>query len=686
MSVGELVVSIIGDMKALHQAFKDIDTELSGVASSFQTQGAKISSAGSAMTTRITAPIAAATVAIGAATHSALGFETGMAQTFTLLPDLSEEAMSGMSEDMLDFSKEMGVMTNEATPALYQAISASVPKDNVFEFLATAQKAAVGGSTELETSVDGISSVVNAYGRDVIEATEASDLMFTAVKLGKTSFGELSSSLYNVIPYSSAAGVAFSDVTAALSTITAQGTPTTVATTQVRQMLVELSDSGSAVGKVFQEVAGVSFKEFIAQGGNTQQALQLLEGHAATTGVGVDELFGSVEAGAAVLGLTGKSTEKFASDLAAMQDSAGATDAAYKKMNDTGERAIAQIKASLNVGMVELGNEFLPMLKEDLLPIIQDTLIPFLENVALPAISGLVKLFGSLPKPVQMLIIGLVGLLAALGPVLLIVGAMASSVGSIVGLFATGGALAGAGGVVMSLLSAIVPLLPVIALLVGAAMAAYYAFIHWEEIKEIAGKVWEYVKEGIVKIVEYLTGVDLTDEGTSLIDKLKAGILVAIYGVPLLFLKMADGILEKLTGISLYDAGMDLIGTFTAGITDKMSGAYNAVKNGLSDINLLLPHSPAKEGPFKKLPNWDALFVDPVQDSMGNMQATSLNGLQTVAGTIQQAGSSTTNNTFGGNEFSIQSVNLSQDYPFEKFARDMEQYNRQKRIKRGIPS
>lgn len=60
--------------------------------------------------------------------------------------------------------------------------------------------AAVGGVTELETAVDGITSVVNAYGDDVLSAAEASDLMFTAVKLGKTDFTQLSASLFNVIP------------------------------------------------------------------------------------------------------------------------------------------------------------------------------------------------------------------------------------------------------------------------------------------------------------------------------------------------------------------------------------------------------------------------------------------------------------------------------------------------------
>src|SRR5690554_3689738 len=98
----------------------------------------------------------------------------------------------------------MGVVTKDVVPALYQSLSAGVPKDNVFEFLEVANKAAIGGIAKLETSVDGLSSVVNAYGSDVLDVGKASDLMFTAIRLGKTSFDELSSSLYNVIPTASA--------------------------------------------------------------------------------------------------------------------------------------------------------------------------------------------------------------------------------------------------------------------------------------------------------------------------------------------------------------------------------------------------------------------------------------------------------------------------------------------------
>ena len=111
-------------------------------------------------------------------------FEGKMNEVFTLLPGISGEAMSDMTQQTKDFAKEFGVLPDKVVPALYQSISAGVPKDNVFDFLSTAQKAAVGGVTELETAVDGISSVINAYGTDVLSASQASDLMFTAVKNG----------------------------------------------------------------------------------------------------------------------------------------------------------------------------------------------------------------------------------------------------------------------------------------------------------------------------------------------------------------------------------------------------------------------------------------------------------------------------------------------------------------------
>lgn len=338
---------------------------------------------------------AAGMAAVGAATGAAavkgtkdfIGFEKGMNEVFTLLPGMSDKAMGDMSGHVKDFSKQFGTLPDEVVPALYSSISAGVPPDNVFSFLETAQKAAVGGVTDLNTAVDGISSVVNAYGDDVMDATSASDLMFSAVKLGKTDFEQLSNSLYNVIPTASSLGVEFGDVTAALATMTAQGTPTSVATTQMRQALVELSKDGGKASDTFQEISGKSFKDFVAEGGNVQDALQLMEKHAEETGVGVNDLFGSVEAGNAALALTGSGTETFSEALAEMDKSAGATEAAYDQMEQGLGRSFEKIQAAMSVMSINIGDKFAPYVARfaemfvEWMPVIEEKVMSAIDTV-----------------------------------------------------------------------------------------------------------------------------------------------------------------------------------------------------------------------------------------------------------------------------------------------------------------
>lgn len=302
-----------------------------------------------------------------ASVQAANQFNKGMKEVFTLLPGISKQSMSAMTNDVKEFSKEMGTLTSETVPALYQALSAGVSQDSVFDFLETANKAAIGGVTNLETAVDGLSSVVNAYGEGTVSASKASDLMFTTVKLGKTTFEELSSSLYNVVPTAVGAGVAFEDVSAALAAMTAQGIPTSVATTQLRQAIVELSKSGTETDKIFRQIAGKGFTDFIAEGNNIQQAFQLLEQYASDTNVGVNDLFGSVEAGNAVLALTGQGTEKFTQSMSEMREAIGATDAAFKTMEEDPGRKWDRIVAAAEVAQINIGN----VLIDKLLPIME---------------------------------------------------------------------------------------------------------------------------------------------------------------------------------------------------------------------------------------------------------------------------------------------------------------------------
>lgn len=352
-------------------------------------------------------------------------YESGMAEVSTLLPDASKAEMDQLGEGARQIAEDTGTEIQGVTSAMYQAISASVPKDDVLDFLRTAEKAATGGVTDMETSVDAITSVINAYGTANLSAMDASDKMFTAVKLGKTTFDELGGALYNVVPTAVGAGVSFDDITGALAAMTAQGVPTSVATTQLRQAIVELSDSGSTTGKKFKELSGQGFRDFISSGHNLSDAFQLMQEEANKTGVGVNELFSSVEAGNAVLSLSGDHAQLFSDDIAAMQDSAGATDTAYGKMADTMEYKTNKMKAQFEDIKLSAGEALKGGITEaagfigDNIDSIKEPIVSFFSDVG--------KTIGNMAPLLPGLLKGVKGIADAVGKVIMPIINFASS-------------------------------------------------------------------------------------------------------------------------------------------------------------------------------------------------------------------------------------------------------------------
>ena len=302
--------------------------------------------------------------------------ENQLSEVRTLIPDISDEGFGKLRDDVIDFSDEMNVATDKAIPALYQAISAGIPRENALDFLEVASKAAVGGVTELETAVDGITTVMNSFGEAAGSATQVSDQMFTAVRLGKTTFDELSTSLFNVAPLAASANVGFDEITAGLARLTAQGTPTSVATTQLRAAIQGLVAPSTAGAKLLSDL-GLSFDEATLAEIGLEGALNKL--HEATGG-NIEQLkavIGSVEGVQAVLGLTGPNAEAFASALDEVRNSTGATDAAFETMSNTLSFRWEQTMNRVNNLLTKFGIALLPLVEGAL-----DKLLPLVETFA----------------------------------------------------------------------------------------------------------------------------------------------------------------------------------------------------------------------------------------------------------------------------------------------------------------
>lgn len=294
------------------------------------------------------------------ATQQAAEFSSGIQEVNTLL-GLGQEAFAELQRDTLAFSAAVGKSTDEVVPALYQAISAGVPRENVFEFLEVAAKASVASTETLETSVDTLSSAVNTYGAENLSARDASDVLFTAVRRGKTTFGELGGSLARVLPVAAAFGIDFEEVLAAITALTLQGVPTSEAVTAVRAV-IESSAAPTA------EAAGMLDKLGISYGGARLESDGLLsvitDITAATEGdeAALRKLLGTQEAMTGALILTSNEGASFSDILGDMQNSTGASQEAFDLMNDEASRLFEILKANVEVVLIRLGLKVLPLL------------------------------------------------------------------------------------------------------------------------------------------------------------------------------------------------------------------------------------------------------------------------------------------------------------------------------------
>jgi len=344
--------------------------------------------------------MSAAMIGIGAASvKMAADFETAMAEVRTLLPDLDKGGMEKLRQGVLEFSKELGITTTQAVPALYQAISAGVPPDNVLEFMRIAARASIGGVTSLETAVDGITSAVNAYGKEVLDAGSASDLMFTAVRLGKTTFEELSRSLFNVIPTAASLDITFAEVAASMATMTAQGVPTRVATTNLRQAFVEASKTGSNLDKAIREMAGTGMAQLTKEGRTAFSVFNELR--ESMPEQEFRDLFGSVEALNAVLLTTGPQAAGMQRAMDEMGTATGAADAAFEIIADSSGFKFQKALAETQAALIDIGS----------------VLLPFAASIA-SGIASITGAFSDLSRPAQTAIIVVSGVglaLSALG-------------------------------------------------------------------------------------------------------------------------------------------------------------------------------------------------------------------------------------------------------------------------------
>lgn len=424
-----------------------------------QKAGAKVKDAGSGMTKKVTAPILAA----GAASAKmAMDFEDSMAKVSTIA-DATEVPMDEMQKAILDLSNQTGISSEEIAQNVYDSISAGQKTGDAVNFVSNSTKLAKAGFADAGAALDVLTTIMNAYGLKASEVTNVSDMLIQTQNLGKTTVADLASSMGKVIPTANAYGVSLDELCAGYAIMTANGVATAESTTYMNGMLNELGKSGTTVSETLKEKTGKTFKELMDSGMSLSDVLKIISDAATENNKSFGDMWSSSEAGKAGMILLGDSAENFNGVLEQMQNSAGATNTAFEKL-DTNSTKNKKATNELKNDAIDLGTT----LMEEIAPII--------ENIA-EKISQFTEWFNGLSESEKQMIIQIGLIVAAIGPLLIVLGTVVSSGAKIIGgipVIAKG----------LSGLFGIIAANPVLAIITAIAIAVFALWTNCDEFRE----------------------------------------------------------------------------------------------------------------------------------------------------------------------------------------------------------
>ncbi len=435
--------------------------------------GKALNSAGNTLTVGLTLPITAALYEAG---DAAMDFEDQLAKVGTL-PGVTAAKLKSIGSDLIAISNDTDTAVDSLAEAEYQAISAGVDVANSTDYISTSAKAAKGGFTDLTTAVNGNTSVLNAWGLEASASTDVYNKMIVAQNFGKTTLGEIAGSIGNVASTAAGLNVSYTELLAASAAMTKGGISTSESMTMLNQVLASVLNPTAEAQKTAKKL-GLEFDATAIKSKGLAGFIGDISEKAGGNEEAMASLFGSVEAYKAVAALAGEQSDDFAEALDAMENSAGAVDAAFNTVSDTtGNKARAALNRLKNEAL-EFGDAMLPTI-----------------NGVLDTVDGLIDGLNNMDDATRKNLLLGAGAVAMIGPTTKALGGLAtglSGISKMVTAMKTAGGLSSALGLVGIPLAA------------GAAGIALLSLVSkYAELNSAEGKL----KNRIVKV-----SLDLDDQ------------------------------------------------------------------------------------------------------------------------------------------------------------------------------
>ncbi len=177
-------------------------------------------------------------------------FEQGQMNVQTLLEDFDDQ----LRDESIILIRKYGLTINDTNRALFDAVSAGVSARESFKFMNEAAILAVAGISDLESVVDGMTTVMNVWGVSMEDMDKVSAAFFTAQKKGKFYIADITAEIGKVAAVAKIAGLSYQELMTTYAALTKRGLPLELSTTAIKATILAVAKPSQQAADAFREM------------------------------------------------------------------------------------------------------------------------------------------------------------------------------------------------------------------------------------------------------------------------------------------------------------------------------------------------------------------------------------------------------------------------------------------------
>lgn len=399
--------SALQDLRAFNDDSASATTKMGALGSAF-------TSAGSSLTKNLTIPIAGAGAAV---VGVAAKFESAMSEV---------QAISGASGDDLqrltDKAQEMGATTkfsaSESAAALKYMAMAGWDTEAMLNGINGVMQLAAASGEDLASTSDIVTDAMTAFGLSADQSTRFADVLAQTANRSNTSVALMGETFKYVAPVAGALGYSIEDASVAIGLMANSGIKGSQAGTSLKNILTNLAKPTDQV-QSYMEKLNISM---VDQAGNVKPLNQLLS-----------DMRNSFD------GLTAAEKAEYAAGIAGKEGMSGllaivnASQSDFDKLTEAINNSSGAAQSVSDVMMNNLGGQ-LTILKSTLESIaisFGNILLPAIKSVT-GALQNFLNWLNGLTDHQKQVIVTIATVVAAVGPVLLIIGKLITGLTSVI--------------------------------------------------------------------------------------------------------------------------------------------------------------------------------------------------------------------------------------------------------------